>query len=107
MGVPTNWFDPCNFTPAPLGEYGNLGRNTIIGPGTQDVDMALEKSFKLREKANATFRFEMFNILNHANFGLPTTTALQGGGAARTSAGLITYTATTSRQLQFALRISF
>ena len=71
------------------------------------MDLALEKSFKLHEQANVTFKAEVFNIMNHANFGLPNTTALAAGGAANPSAGLIIYTTTSSRQLQFALRISF
>jgi Carboxypeptidase regulatory-like domain/TonB dependent receptor len=111
VGGATNYFDPCSFsTPVPsptVGSYGNLGRNTLIGPGVEDMDMALEKSFNPLEKVKATFRFEMFNILNHTNFGLPNTTALAAGGAASPSAGQITYTTTTSRQLQLALRLSF
>ena len=86
---------------------GTLRRNTIIGPGLVGLDAVLEKNFKLNERANATFKFEMFNILNHANFGLPNTGALPGSGAANAAAGLITYTVTSSRQLPFALRIAF
>jgi hypothetical protein len=107
VGTVSRWYDPCAFSLPLAGTYGNLGRNTIIGPGLMGLDSALEKNFKLSERANATFKFEMFNILNHANFGLPNTTALTGSGAANASAGIITYTLTTSRQLQFALRISF
>jgi hypothetical protein len=107
VGNPTHWYNPCAFTPAPAGTYGNLRRNTIIGPGLRDVDFALEKNFRIQEKATATFRFEVFNVLNHANFGLPNTSAMSGAGVANSSAGLITYTLTSSRQLQFGLRISF
>jgi hypothetical protein len=107
LGGATNYYDPCSFSLPLAGTYGNLGRNTIIGPGVADMDMALDKNFKQFEKVTTTFRFEMFNILNHTNFGLPNTTALAAGGAASPSAGQITYTTTTSRQLQFALRFSF
>jgi hypothetical protein len=69
--------------------------------------MALEKGFKLKKEANATFRFEMFNIFNHTNFGLPNTLPLSTAGVANGSAGVVTYTTTSSRQIQFALRISF
>lgn len=102
-----NWYDPCAYSLALAGTYGNLGRNTVIGPGLSYVDLALEKSFKLPERGKATFRFEMFNVLNHANFGLPNTTALTASGAANPSAGVITYTVTSSRQIQLALRINF
>jgi hypothetical protein len=107
LGGADHFYDPCSFSLPLAGTYGSLGRNTIIGPGLADVDLALEKVFKLHEALNATFRAEVFNVMNHANFGLPNTTALAASGAANSSAGRISYTVTTSRQLQFALRISF
>lgn len=84
-----------------------MGRNTIIGPGVEDVVTALEKTFKLREEANVTFRAEVFNIFNHPNFGLPNTAAVAANGQANPSAGVITYTTTSSRQIQFGLRLNF
>jgi len=107
VGNPKHWFDPCAFTVPLAGTYGTLGRNTVIGPGLAEVDLSLEKSFNLSETVKATFRAEMFNVLNRANFGLPTTSALNANGNAVGSAGLITYTLTPSRQLQFALRFTF
>jgi hypothetical protein len=94
----TAWYDACAFANPAAGTYGNLGRNTIIGPGLANVDLALGKGF---------FKAEMFNVLNHTNLGLPNTTAVASGGAANSSAGSILYTTTNSRQLQFALRVSF
>jgi hypothetical protein len=107
IGNATNWYDPCAFALPLAGTYGNLGRNTVVGPGAENIDLALEKSIKLRESANATFRAEMFNVMNHGNFGLPNTTALASNGTAKPSAGQLTYTTTSSRQIQFALRLSF
>jgi hypothetical protein len=107
VGNSRNWYDPCAFSLPVAGTYGNMGRNTVIGPRLQELDGALEKTFKVREPVNATFRAEMFNILNHPNFGLPNTTALVAAGTANAAAGQITYTITSSRQVQFALRISF
>ena len=107
LGTADRFYDPCSFSLPLAGTYGNLGRTTIIGPGVADVDLALEKGFKLREEANVTFKAELFNIMNHSNFGLPNTTALAASGAGNAAAGRITYTTTSSRQLQFALRISF
>ncbi len=107
VGNATNWYDPCAFSVPLAGTYGDLGRDTIIGPGLSDVDLALQKSFQISERAKAALKFEMFNIFNHPNFGLPNTTALASSGAASPSAGVITYTTTSSRQIQFALRISF
>ena len=107
LGHVNHWYDASVFTAPPPGEYGNLGRNTIIGPGIADLDLSLEKSFSIREPARMTFRAEFFNIINHANFGLPNSTALTATGAPSATAGLITSTTTSSRQIQFALRITF
>jgi hypothetical protein len=107
VGTAANWFDPCAFSLPITGTYGNLKRNTIIGPGYEDVDLALQKQFEVTRRIRATFKTEMFNILNHPNFGLPNLTALASSGAANPSAGTITYTVTSSRQLQFALKVSF
>jgi hypothetical protein len=107
VGNAVHWYDPCAFSLPAAGTYGNVGRDTIIGPGTVEIDAALEKVILAREHLNVTFRGEMFNILNHANFGLPNSFPLLDSGAASGTAGQITYTTTSSRQLQFALRISF
>ena len=102
-----NFYDPCGFSLPAIGTYGNLGRNTLIGPGVASIDLGVEKSFNLRERASVMFRAEVFNIMNRTNLGLPVTRPLTATGTANASAGRITYTATSSRQLQFALRINF
>jgi hypothetical protein len=102
-----HWYNPCAFQRPATGTYGDLGRNTIIGPGEQDIDLALAKTFELTESVRAIFRVEMFNVLNHANFGLPTIGAIQANGLPNGSAGSITTTLTPSRQMQFGLRIEF
>jgi hypothetical protein len=107
VGTASHWYDPCAFSLQASGTYGNLGRNTVIGPGVVDTDLALEKGFKIHDNARATVRFETFNIFNHANFGLPNSGALTTTGTPSPTAGLITYTTTSSRQLQLALRLSF
>jgi hypothetical protein len=71
------------------------------------LDVRHGKSLEVQEKANVTFKAEMFNIVNHSNFGLPYNQPLNTDGTASPTTGLITYTTTTSRQIQFALRISF
>jgi hypothetical protein len=103
----SHWFDPCAFSLETAGTYGNLGRNTVIGPRLISLDVGAERNFKIREWATGTFRAEAFNVLNHPNFGLPTVNAVGTTGAAVPTAGLITYTLTSSRQIQFALRINF
>ena len=107
LGTPDRFYNPCVFSlPAP-GTYGNLGRSTIIGPGLADLDLSLEKIFKVRESVKVQFRGELFNILNHANFGLPTTAIFTSSGAYNGSAGRVTTTTTDSREVQLGLKIIF
>lgn len=109
LGGAANYFDPCAFSAPTAGTFGNVGRNTIIGPGLVQTDIAAEKtfSFKVREPLSVTFRGEMFNVLNHTNLGLPSGSALMATGVAVGSAGTVTYTATSSRQIEFAVRIHY
>jgi hypothetical protein len=107
VGTPAHWFDPCAFSLEPAGTFGDLRRNSVIGPGVESVDFALVKAIPIHEQFNATFRAEVFNIMNHANFGLPNTVALTATGAASPTAGQILYTVTSSRQIQFGLRLNF
>jgi len=53
------------------GQFGNEGRNVVAGPGIEDVDLSLFKNFRITESKRVQFRAECFNLLNHANFGLP------------------------------------
>jgi hypothetical protein len=62
---------------------GNAGRNSVVGPRLVNLDFSVFKNFavrKISESANVQFRAEFFNILNHANFGVPT--AFTGGSTA-------------------------
>jgi hypothetical protein len=105
---PNQWFNPNAFIlPAP-GTYGNLGRGTLTGPGLADVGVSLFKTTAVSERAILQFRSEFFNVLNRANFGTPNATVFSGG-AISASAGLITATATatTSRQIQFGLKLIY
>ena len=77
IGDPRQWFDSSAFAFPQAeggGVLGNLGRNTLIGPGLASFDLILVKNTDLAsisEDFNIQFRFEMFNAFNHANFGLP------------------------------------
>jgi len=103
---PNQWFNPNAFTlPAP-GSYGNLGRGTLTGPGLAELDFSMLKNVPLSERAKLQLRAEFFNILNHPNFGPPNSTVF-ANGAISASAGLITTTATTSREIQIGLKLIF
>jgi len=104
------WFNPACFSLQPSGTLGNLGRDVAIGPGLVDTDLALLKDTKIRESMNVQFRAEFFNIFNHANFALPTSTAFSGSSAAavpNSQFGKITSIVGTPRQVQLALKIVF
>jgi len=103
---PNQWFNPNAFILPPAGTYGNLGRGTFIGPGLADLDTSLFKTTAVTEKMSLQFRAEFFNVLNHANFNTPNTTVFSSG-AISASAGLITATSTTSRQIQLGLKLIF
>jgi len=102
---PSQWFNPNAFMLPYPGTYGNVGRNVLIGPGIQELDLSLLKHFPIKEKYNLEFRAEAFNILNHSNFGVPNDVIVNTNGTARSTAGVITATTTTSRQLQFGLKM--
>lgn len=104
-------------TPPPSGQVycsnllGNSGRNTVIGPGLQNLDFSLFKNNPVRqisENFNVQFRWEVFNVANHPDFNPPLPGARQvftATGALNTTAGMLaTPTSQTSRQMQFALK---
>ena len=116
VGNPNQWFNASAFVlPAP-GTFGNLGRGTFTGPGLANLDLSLAKSLAIAERMRLQFRAEAFNLLNHTNFGTPNTTVFSSKPDPQTgrpvpivspTAGLITATATFSRQIQFGLKLTF
>ncbi|MBI3940677.1 MAG: TonB-dependent receptor [Acidobacteria bacterium] len=109
LGTPDLWFDPCAFVPQPLGTFGNLGRNTVIGPGIATFDFLLSKRFRIREGEELSFRAEFFNLFNHVNLSPPliTTRRIFDNAGGLSGRGNITSTTTTSRQIQFGLKLTF
>jgi hypothetical protein len=105
-GKQTQWFDAHAFVLPTAGTWGNLGRGVFRGPGLASVDLSLLKNTPISEKVNLQFRTEFFNAFNHTNLGTPNPIVFSGGAISPT-AGLITSTATTARQIQFALKVVF
>ena len=105
----TAWYNTACFALQPQGTYGNAGRDIIIGPNLWNLDDSLTKDFKvskISERFNVQFRAEAFNILNHPSFQNPNT-SIFAGTALNPSAGKITATNSSPRQLQLALKIMF
>ncbi len=93
--VATPFTDPGKYV------IGNSGRNTLVGPPTDLFDFALIREFPITNRLSSEFRWEVFNLANHAVFGQP------GGNVSNSSAGAITTLSADPRVMQFALRISF
>jgi hypothetical protein len=97
------YFNKAAFAlPTASAPFGNVGRNSFRGPNFWQWDMGLNKRFRLpgREGTALQFRSEFFNIMNHTNFGSPTTDI--------TSAAFGTIrSAFPARQIQFALKLMF
>ena len=112
LGGPNQYYDPAAFSLQPAGFLGNTGRNSLRGPGIATLDFSLIKELpvsRLGDSGSLQFRAEFFNLLNRANFSSPNRTVFSGtnGSVPLVNAGRITGTATTSRQIQLALRLMF
>jgi outer membrane receptor protein involved in Fe transport len=71
LGNPNQWWSASGFTMPAIGEFGNVGRNTALGPGFLNLDFALLKDTavpKVSEQFKVEFRAEFFDIINHTNF---------------------------------------
>jgi hypothetical protein len=88
---------------------GNSGRNPLNGPGLVNLDFSVFKNNRLTERLNMQFRAEFFNIINHTNFAPPldNNTLFNPDGSSVGSAGVIDATQTSSRQIQFGLKLMF
>jgi hypothetical protein len=119
VGTITCWFNPNAFAvPAP-GTFGDAGRNILSGPDFAEFDFAVIKNTKITERTALEFRAEFFNIFNHPNFAVPTNTTGPNGAGGNGdaiflgpttlagNAGQIFSTVSSSRQIQFGLRLSF
>jgi hypothetical protein len=95
------WFNPAAFASPAAFTFGNIGRNTVYGPGMQTLDLALVRSFAVRESARIEVRGEAFNAMNHSNLGTP------NRFVNTPQFGTITEASTPGRELQVSARVSF
>jgi hypothetical protein len=94
------WFTTAAFTTPADNTFGNVGRNTLIGPGTFNIDFAAHKTFYFSERYRLEYRAEFFNFLNHTQLNNPDTYVTDG------TFGQIT-TARDPRIVQMALKLIF
>jgi hypothetical protein len=112
-GKPTQWFNPAAFVAPPpnSGFFGNLGRDTLIGPGLAVWDFSAIKDTTIHESIKLEFRAEIFNLLNRTNFNTPNLITFvpapnpPGTAIVSGTAGVINSTSTSSRQIQFGLKV--
>jgi hypothetical protein len=97
------YFNPCAFSAPPTGELGNIPRAPFSGPDFVNTDFSVIKRFALPwENMGLDFRVEIFNLFNHAQFGLPA-----NDFNAPSTFGLISSTVNNPRLVQLALKLNF
>jgi hypothetical protein len=106
LGTPNRWFDIAPFV-VPVGRFGSLGRNVVIGPGFNNVDFSVIKRTMITEDKLIEFRAEVFDLFNHANFGQPGRVVGSSNFGQITNTRFATGDSGSSRQLQFALKFKF
>jgi hypothetical protein len=95
------WFNPEAFSTPPAYAFGNVGRNTVYGPGMQTLDIALVRTFAITERLRLQVRGEAFNTLNHTNLDAPNRFVNEP------QFGTITDATTPGREIQLSARLSF
>jgi len=114
--TPSRYFNLDSFVLAPAGQFGNVGRDSIEGPGIIGLDAEIHKQFRMPYKEGHVlqFRFEAFNALNHPNWSMPNLSIRSGqprpglpDTAAYSTFGVVTSTQTNMRQLQLGLKYQF
>lgn len=95
------WFNVAAFTRVTTGTFGNAGRNILRGPGWVTFDMSLQRRIDITGRVNTTIRWDIFNLFNRANFGLPV------GDITSATAGVISTLAGDPRVMQLSLRLAF
>jgi hypothetical protein len=96
------WFNLAAFTAVPSGVFGNELRNRLRGPGFQNFDLTLQRHLRFSQKLAATLRWDIFNVFNTVNFGLPNRNISDAA-----TFGTITSLSSDPRIMQVALRFVF
>ena len=117
------YFDTSAFVVPAYGYYGNVGRNSLIGPNYVNLDASIKRTIPITERYTVELAADVFNLFNHPNFNIPgTTAAVNDANANQTptatnpapwvnkSGGFLTSTVnnnSSNRQMQFSAKFSF
>jgi hypothetical protein len=102
------FFNPSAFLAPATGTYGDVHRDSLTGPGLSELDFSAVKNSRITERLGLQFRAEFFNILNHTNYLTPNEVVYSSATSGISpTAGLVTATSTTSRQIQFGAKLQF
>jgi hypothetical protein len=96
------WFNTAAFQPVPSGTFGNEQRNRLTGPGFKNVDLTIQRELRLSSGVGVTLRWDIFNLFNTVNFGLPNRDL-----ASPATLGTITSLSSDPRTMQIAARFTF
>ena len=105
IGTADRWFNTSVFSP--VAGFGNLGRNVVIGPGFENTDFSIMRNIELGERFRMQLRIEVFDLLNHANFGQPGNVVGTPGFGRITKTRFPTGESGSSRQMQLGVKLSF
>jgi hypothetical protein len=96
------WFNPAAFQAVASGVFGDEHRNLFRGPDWQGLDLSLQRRIDLSSRIGATLRWDVFNVFNHTNFGLPNRNLSDAA-----TVGTISSLAGDPRIMQLSLRLQF
>jgi hypothetical protein len=106
--TPGEWFNPNAFIQPATGYFGNVRRDSLVGPGLSQLDFSVVKDTAIEQGVHIQFRTGFYNLLNQASFRTPNEiTYASATSTASPTGGLITATSTSARQIQFGAKVSF
>ena len=96
------WFNPAAFQAVPSGVFGNEVRNQLTGPGFQNMDLTIQRQLRINPRVGVTLRWDIFNVFNTVNFGLPNRDVTSAA-----TIGTISSLSSDPRTMQIAARFTF
>jgi hypothetical protein len=102
------WINPAAFSAPAPGTWGNALRNLLRAPGAWQIDAGISKRLLLTERVQLQFRADIFNLLNHPQYGSPNAdVSAKGFGQIASTINIGPVGTGTARQVQFSVRLGF